>query len=140
MPDLSNPTAEELLERLAFAREGAVLAEDELASVIAGILPPEVRKAIQEAEAELKPRIDEAKARIVSVEQVLKETVLMNGRSAKAAGLEAVFAAGRVSWDTKALDKAMALIPGLAEYRKQGYPYVTIRAEAKPPAKEDRRA
>lgn len=121
-------TGTELLERLSFYRESIVLAEDELASAIAGIIPPEVQKAIDEVKAELEPGIIEAKRKAVEAEQAVRDFILLTGESAKGGGLEAVISSGRVSWDTKGLDKAIALIPGLAEYRKKGDPYVTIRS------------
>jgi hypothetical protein len=118
----------DLLERLAYYREETAKLEDELTTAIASVIPPDVQKAIDEVKAELQPDIDQARKKAAETEQAIRDYVILNGESEKGGGLEAVICSGRVSWDTKGLDKAIALIPGLAEFRKKGEPYVTIRS------------
>jgi hypothetical protein len=90
-------------------------------------IPTEVARALLDIETEFGPMLASVATQAADAEAKVRSFVLVNMTSGKAAGLEALYCEGCTTWDTKGLDKAMKLIPGLADYRKQGDPYVTLR-------------
>ena len=96
--------------------------------LIESLYTPELKQKIQDIEDEFKPKAESMNNSITNLETSIKADVILAGETAQGDQLEAVFASGRTSWDTKGLDKAIKVIPTLAQYKKQGEPYVTIRA------------
>lgn len=91
----------------------------------------EILKAVQ-AEldalaAEYDPLMDIASSRITALEIEIKDGVLAHGASVRGGRLHAVFARGRVSWDTRALDVYSLSHPEVAGFRTQGAPTVSLR-------------
>jgi len=127
----TNPELEVLLLDLRDAQDTlkAVLTERDRQRLEA--MPEEVRQQLEVIDAEFGPLVLAATTTHTKVEEQARKWVLEHQEGGKAAGLEATFSNGRTTWDTKGLDKAMKLIPGLADYRKTGDPYVTIRKAAK---------
>lgn len=101
------------------------MAENEL---IDEVLTDEIRQKIAEIKAEFAPKRESVSKRIAQITKEIKAEVIEAGETIQGAVLEATFCNGRVSWDTKGLNKAIELIPQLKQYRKQGNPYTTIRA------------
>ncbi len=91
----------------------------------------EIMKAVQtqldDLAAEYEPLIESAEERAAALEAEIKRDVLAHGASVKGSRLYAVFARGRVSWDTKALDAYADTHPEVVEFRKQGDPVVSLR-------------
>ncbi len=115
--------AQQALEKLTelYAKRD-LLSLDKKAAV-----PAEVQAVLDEIEAEFAPKQDVINSEISELETQVKALVLETGETAKGGSLQAVFAKGRVSWDTKALDGYAKANPAIAEYRKQGDPSVSIR-------------
>ncbi len=90
-------------------------------------IPTEIQAVLDEIEAEFSPKQELINEEISKLEAAVKSAVLETGETAKGGSLQAVFAKGRVSWDTKALDGYAKANPAIAEYRKQGEPSVSIR-------------
>lgn len=90
-------------------------------------IPTEVARALADIDVEFAPMLFSVGERATEAEVKARAHVLANAAGGKAAGIEALYCEGRTTWDTKGLDKAMKLIPGLSEYRKTGEPYCTIR-------------
>ena len=65
---------------------------------------------------------------IEQLEADLREAVVIAGETVKGMMLSAVYQPGRVTWDTKTLDRISAINPGVAACRKVGKPTVAIRA------------
>lgn len=106
------------------AKDESLLRKQEL---IDSVLTPEIKAKIDEIEAEWKNRDSEVDAKIDFLEGVITEGVLEFQATVKGTLLQAVYNKGRVTWDTAGLEQAMRLIPALADYRKQGKPYIAIR-------------
>ena len=91
----------------------------------------ELLKAVQTEldalDAEYNPLFDSSTARVATLEAEIKNAVLQYGASVKGSRLFAVFAQGRVSWDTKQLDHYAAAHPEIVTFRKQGNPFVSLR-------------
>lgn len=90
-------------------------------------IPAEVQAVLDEIEAEFSPKQESINSEISELEAQVKALVLESGETAKGGSLQAVFAKGRVTWDSKALDGYAKANPTIAEYRKQGDPSVSIR-------------
>jgi hypothetical protein len=58
----------------------------------------------------------------------IKQEVTRYGASVKGTHLYAVYARGRVTWDTKGLDRYAVEHPEVMHFRKQGQPTVSLRA------------
>jgi hypothetical protein len=114
------------VEALADARE----AKDDL---IAGYesKKAEILRSIQaelEAlEAEFAPIIETAGQRVTELEQEVRAMVLKYGASVKGTRLQAVYAKGRTSWDTRGLSNYAVRHPEVLEYQKIGEPTISIR-------------
>ena len=95
----------------------------------------EILKAVQaelEAlEAEYTPLLEASAARASALEAEIKQDVLRHGDSVKGGRLHAVYYQGRITWDTKSLDKYAAAHPEVLKFRKQSEPSIQLRA-AKP--------
>ena len=89
--------------------------------------PQDVRDTLAAIQHEFAPTLTKASGDMAEAEAKVRAYVLEYQEGGKAGGLEATYTPGRVTWDTKALDKAVRLIPGLVDYRKIGDPYCTIR-------------
>ena len=91
----------------------------------------EILKAVQAEldalDAEYKPLTDAAAERVAALEAEIKQDVLQHGQSVKGSRLHAVFYHGRVSWDTKLLDKYAGAHPEILEFRSEGEPGVQLR-------------
>ena len=99
-------------------------------ALIDSILTPEIKAKIAEIEAEFADKTQFIQEEITKLEAEIKEDVTANGETVKGDYLMAVFAKGRVSWDTKALDGYAAAHPEVAQFRKEGAPSVSIRKAA----------
>lgn len=98
------------------------------AEAIDRILSPQLRAEVQAIEDALATESEELQRRIQEVETQVKEAALRRGASIKGHALQAVWAKGRVTWDSKALDQYSKTNPEVLPFRKQGEPTVTIRS------------
>jgi hypothetical protein len=117
---------EKMLAQLDELRSAVDVVELEKRALIDQVLTPEIREKVAEIEAEYRGRADVVLAKCAEVENAVKTAVVELGETVSGEHLRANFCPGRVSWDTKGLDKAIALIPALSQYRKEGNPYVSI--------------
>lgn len=122
----------ELLEKLAefqAQRDAETLQKNsEKQALIDAVLTPEIKQKLSDIEAEFAGRGDAVASNIAELEAQIRTAVIESGTSVKGSILHAVYAKGRVSWDTKALDGYVKAHPELAEFRKEGEPSVSIRA------------
>lgn len=93
------------------------------------VLTKEQHQQIADIQMEFVPRIEEMEEKIREYEQSIREVVLAAGESQVAEGVQAVYAKGRVSWDTRALDALTDAHPWLAKYKRVGEPSVSIRVK-----------
>jgi hypothetical protein len=77
--------------------------------------------------AEVQPLFDTSAERIATLAEEIKREVLDHGTSVKGAHLQAVYSRGRVSWDTRGLDRYAVEHPEVIRFRKQGEPAVSLR-------------
>jgi protoporphyrinogen oxidase len=117
----------EKLNRLStlYAQREALEAQKQ--ALIDQVLAPETKKRLEEIEAEFAEKDRGAQANIEALEGEIKEETLALGESVKAAGFQAVWAKGRVSWDGKGLSTYSQSHPEVLQFRKEGEPSVSIR-------------
>jgi hypothetical protein len=72
--------------------------------------------------------ITELQDKAAAIEDQIRKTALAERRSIKGQFGQAVYASGRVSWDTKGLDGVAVVMPEILKFRKVGEPSVSIRA------------
>lgn len=90
-------------------------------------MPAEVKQRMAEIEAEFAGKAETAQENIAALEAEIKEAVKADGKSVKGTLLHAVYAKGRVTWESKGLDGLLVALPQLAQFRKEGDPSVSIR-------------
>jgi hypothetical protein len=87
----------------------------------------EIKSRMAEIEAEFSGKTEAANENIAALEAEIKQAIIAHGASVKGSVFHAVFAKGRVSWDTKSLDGYATAHPELLTFREEGEPSVSIR-------------
>jgi hypothetical protein len=87
----------------------------------------EIKKRVNEIEAEFEDKTESVVNNIAALEAEIKQAVKEHGASIKGTIYHAIFVKGRVSWDTKSLDGYSTAHPELLTFRKEGDPSVSIR-------------
>ena len=96
--------------------------------MISTVYTPEIAKAVADIEAEFAGKVEAVDTNIAALKAEIEADVLAGGNTVKGSSMMAVWNKGRVSWDGKKLDGMIALIPQLAQARKEGEPTVSFRA------------
>lgn len=96
-------------------------------ALIDSVLTAEIKAKLAEIDAEFAPMLERVNEQAGELEARIKDAVIASGATVKGTHLQAVYAKGRVSWDTAKLDGLMIVIPQLKEARKEGQPSVSIR-------------
>jgi hypothetical protein len=96
-------------------------------ALIDQVLTPEIKKRLEEIDAEFAGKDKAAETNIEALEAEIKQDTLSHGESVKAAGFQAVWTKGRVSWDGKGLLSYSESHPEILQFRKEGEPTVSIR-------------
>lgn len=65
--------------------------------------------------------------RAAELESAVKAAVTSGGKTVKGTSLQAVWAAGRVSWDAKGLEGIAVVMPEILKFKSVGAPSVSIR-------------
>lgn len=118
---------EQKLDELSELYAQRDLATLEKQRLIDEIYTPEIKAKLAEIEAEFSGKNEVVLEKISTLENEVKEEVKQKGASVKGQFLHAVFAKGRVTWDTKTLDGLMIAVPQLSQARKEGEPSVSLR-------------
>ena len=119
---------EQILEELAEIRAQIDLLNIDKQKQIDSVITEEQRAAIRDIEFEFSEKVEAAQANATELESKVKPLVVEHGTSVKGSRLQAVYMAGRVAWDTKAIDGYAINHPELFAFRKEGEPSVSIRA------------
>lgn len=90
------------------------------------VLTPEIKARLEEIEAEFAGKLEAVEANISAMEEDIRQTALQHRASVRGTFLRVVWHKGRVSWDTKSLDRYAQAHPEIDAFRKQGEPYVSI--------------
>jgi len=90
------------------------------------ILTPEIKARLEEIETEFAGRLEAVEENIARLEAEVREEALRHGASVKGTFLRAVWTPGRVSWDTREMERYSQEHPEILAFRKQGQPFVRI--------------
>lgn len=115
------------LDRLNQLQQDVMDLRQRKALAIAKAIPDDVKVLLTQIDQTFDDHITSADESIRLLRDAIGGAVLELGQSVKASALHAVYASGRVSWDTKALDGYAAAHPEVSQFRKQGEPVVSIR-------------
>ncbi len=114
------------LARLVAARAAAVTAQDEYSARRVAIME-QVRSQLDALDAEFANRLAATGDESARLEAEAREAVLAYGASFRHAGVHALYARGRVTWDSKGLARYMESHPDVGEFRRVGVPLVSLR-------------
>lgn len=120
-------TIEEMLNELSSLKFQVKALEKWQQGQIDNIITPELRQAVADIEAEIKPQFDVMNAKIEALTEQIKKAVIANGASVKGRELHAVYNKGRVSWDAKLLEGLALAVPEVLKARSVGEPSVSFR-------------
>lgn len=95
--------------------------------LLAAAMPAEVRARLDEIEAEFSGKTETANEKAAALEAEIKAEIIAGGASVKGDYLHAIYAKGRVTWDTKGVEGFAVAHPELNAFRKVGEPSVSIR-------------
>ena len=118
---------QEKLNQLAEYMAQKELMELDKKKLVDAVYTDEIRAKIADIELEFSEKTLGVDENINNLTKEIKDEVVALGDTVKGENLMAVYAKGRVSWDTKTLDGLMLAIPQLSTARKQGDPSVSIR-------------
>jgi hypothetical protein len=90
------------------------------------ILTEEIKARLEEIEAEFAIRMEAVEENIALLEGEIRNEVIQHGATVKGTFLRAVWNKGRVSWDTRGIERYAQSHPEVLDFRKQGNPYVSI--------------
>jgi hypothetical protein len=91
------------------------------------VLTPEIKKRLDEIDAEFSAKAEAVEANIAGLEAEVKADVLAHGESVKGEGVQAVWSKGRMTWDSKGLASYSESHPEILEFQKTGEPSVSLR-------------
>ncbi len=90
-----------------------------------------VRAELDALESEYQPLLEAAEHNASTLEAEIKNDVLLGGQSVITNVYQALYMKGRVTWDTAGIDKYAVAHPEVLQYRREGQPSVTLRAQQK---------
>jgi len=90
-------------------------------------LPQYLKVRLDKIDAEYAPKLDALTATMHHTEHHLKAAVLAHGKSVKGEKLQAVYMAGRETWDGKALAGYAVEHQAILAFRSVGAPSVSLR-------------
>lgn len=124
---MSEATIKQLLHELSELGARRDLGRMDKQAAIEAATPPEVKIALLAIESTYETAAAEIAASITDLESRIKAMVTEHGATVKGEGVQAVYMAGRVTWDAKALDGFALNHPELFGFRTEGKPSVSLR-------------
>ncbi len=101
--------------------------QGEKQKIVDGVLTPEIKKRLEEIDAEFATKSEAVDGNIETLEAEIKADVLAHGESVKGERFQAVWSKGRQTWDSKGLTSYAEAHPEVLEFQKTGDPSVSIR-------------
>ena len=117
----------ELLDRLADYHAQRDLVQMEKQKRVEEIMTPEIKERLQDVEAEFSAQVEAADRNIEELTERIKIMVASEGKTVKGSVFQAVYAKGRVTWDTKKLEGLMMIVPDLKTAMVVGQSSVSLR-------------
>lgn len=96
-------------------------------ALIDRVLTDEIKAKLADIEAEFTNRAFTARVNAAELEDQIRQDILAHGASVKGKFLHAIWAKGRVTWDTKGLVGYAVAHPEMSAFRSEGEPTVSLR-------------
>ena len=126
-----------MTEDVIYSKEGVLLALKQLEEAYARrdllqlqkteAIPAEVKRILEDIEAEFIDRIQANANLIADLEVEVKKAALSFGETVSGENIQVIHKKGSVTWDGAKLDGMMSLIPQLKDARKEGKPSAYIK-------------
>ena len=126
-----------MTEDVIYSKEGVLLALKQLEEAYARrdllqlqkaeAIPAEVKRILEDIEAEFIDRIQANANLIADLEAEVKKAALSFGETVSGENIQVIHKKGSVTWDGAKLDGMMSLIPQLKDARKEGKPSAYIK-------------
>ena len=126
--ELQKQATQKNLDLLTLAREDLRRTTILIEKTIAEEIPEEIQSRINLIKDRYSSILEEAQYNIAKLEKEIKEETLVIEETINGATLQAVYAKGKVSWDDKGLTGFAVAYPKILSFKKQGEPYITIKA------------
>jgi hypothetical protein len=110
--------AKELLDKLDDYKIGLELLQQDKRKLLDEVIPPEIKQAMADIEAEFAGKAEPLQVEIEKLEIIIKQAALQVGETIKGENMMAVYSKPRVSWDTKGLEGYMMAHPEIVTFRK----------------------
>ncbi len=91
------------------------------------VLTPEIKARLEEIEEEFAGRTQAVEDNIAVLEEEIRHAVIQHGETIRGTFLRAVWNQGRITWDSKAMERYSQTHPEVLAYRKQGEPFISIK-------------
>lgn len=118
---------EQLLDELHQVEQDKKAILDGMLEITNSFIPDDVRKRIQEVEAEFGPAIAQCDAQIIAKNLQIKEYVTAVGKTVRGKHKQAVFTPGKPVWNDKMLEGLALMVPQVKEAKSIGRPSISIR-------------
>lgn len=128
---MSEKTVQERLDLLVKLEERVAWLEKARAEEIEAVIPPSIKNRIVAIKTSYADRIHVANTNVASTKATIKEGALEVGSTVKGKDYMAVWAKGKMTWDSKGLEGYAVAHPEVKAFRKQGKPYVSIKKRGK---------
>ena len=119
-------TVEQMLDTMAELEAQRELLRLDVEGIKEGLIPDDVKQQLLDMDVEYAVQFAEIDSRIALLDEQIRMAVLSLGDNVKGQYRHAVYVKGRVSWDTRGLDKLSYRVPEVMEYRREGQPSVRI--------------
>ena len=119
-------TVVQKLERLTDLRAAADVARMDQEAKRAEVLR-KVQAELDALDVEFQPVLEAAEANASALEAEIKNDVLLRGESLRGSAYQAIYAKGRVSWDSAGINEYARAHPEVLKYRREGQPSVSLR-------------
>jgi hypothetical protein len=123
--------AKELLDEYTNNLAGIDTFKMEKNKRIGMVITPEIKAALENIDREIDPIIEQFNARAAELAELIKAEVIAAGETVSGDHHQAVYAKGRTSWDSKALEGYAAAHPEILVFRTEGKPSVSLRVRGK---------
>jgi hypothetical protein len=96
-------------------------------ALVDSVLTHEIKAKLSDIDAEFLGKHEAINDKANPLEAEIKQAILAHGASVKGTFLHAIWAKGRVTWDTKGLVGYAVAHPEMSAFRSEGEPTVSLR-------------
>ena len=110
--------AKELLTKLDDKKVGVDMLNQDKARLIDAAIPPDVKEALADIEAEFGDKLEKLNKEIKQLEDIVKKAAVQVGETIKTENIMVVYYKPRVTWNTDKLEGYMVTHPEIVQFRE----------------------